>query len=61
MNFFNIQDLTFSDSYSLHEALLSCSNGAKAGGAAFAFVTKKALEVVLSEQVFQKVLDPLVL
>jgi HKD family nuclease len=56
MSTLQIQDPDFASSYSLHEAILASCKGAVAAGGAFAFVTKKALELVLAEDTFQSLM-----
>ncbi len=56
MSILRIQDLLFSHSYSLHEAILSASQNAISGAGAFAFVTKSALRLTLEDVGFAGVL-----
>ncbi|MGS0765302.1 phospholipase D family protein [Syntrophomonas curvata] len=51
MNFY-IQDPTYPESYSLHEALLSACEGAIYGGGTYAFVTPGGVKLFLEDQVF---------
>ncbi|MGB7605582.1 MAG: phospholipase D family protein [Lutisporaceae bacterium] len=52
MNFY-IQDPTFPEAYSIHEALLQACNGVKYGVGAFAFVTSGGVNLFLGDQIFQ--------
>ena len=51
------QDPYFSDSYTLHEALIqSCSTSVQGKGA-YAFATKSGIEILLKDNVFDSLLD----
>ncbi|MDI9310233.1 MAG: phospholipase D family protein [Limnohabitans sp.] len=53
----HFQDPFFSDSYTLHEALIqSCSTSIKGKGA-YAFATKSGIEILLKDSVFESLLD----
>ncbi len=51
---FYIQDPTYSESYSLHEALLQACEGAYSGGGAYAFVSTGGVKLFLEDDVFEK-------
>jgi HKD family nuclease len=51
MQFF-IQDPTFENSYSLHEALIQASKGAEYGAGAYAFVTAGGARLLLEDDTF---------
>ena len=57
MSLLKIQDSFFSRSYSLHEAILECAQGAISGGGAFAFVSKDALRFTLEDANFAEVIS----
>jgi len=53
----HFQDPYFSDSYTLHEALIqSCSTSIQGKGA-YAFATKSGIEILLKDSVFESLLD----
>lgn len=52
-----IQDPTFSDSYSLHEALIQSCNGATCGGGTYAFVTTGGVKLFLEDQAFTEMVS----
>ena len=53
----HFQDPYFSDSYTLHEALIqSCSTSIKGSGA-YAFASKSGIEILLKDSVFDSLLD----
>lgn len=53
----HFQDPYFSDSYTLHEALIqSCSTSIQGKGA-YAFATKSGIEILLKDSVFDSLLD----
>jgi len=53
----HFQDPYFSDSYTLHEALIqSCSTSIQGKGA-YAFATKSGIEILLKDRVFDSLLD----
>ena len=47
---FNLQDSSFSESYSLHEAILSASNNAKSGGGAYAFASRTGVNLCFEDE-----------
>ena len=51
---FNLQDSAFSESYSLHEAILSASTGAQSGGGAYAFASKTGVNLCFKDEALSK-------
>lgn len=54
---FHLQDPIYSDSYSLHEALIQVCSSANSGKGAYAFVTRTGAEILLGDLEFEKMLD----
>lgn len=57
MTILKIQDLNFSSSYTLHEAILSSAENAIYGAGAFAFVSKSALRLTIEDSIFSNLLQ----
>lgn len=57
MTQFYIQDPSYGESIYLHEILLEKSNNAIYGGAAYAFVSREGVEILLEDDIFKKFLQ----
>jgi HKD family nuclease len=53
----HIQDPYFSDSYTLHEALIQSCSGSISGQGAYAFATKGGIEILLKDKEFDSLLE----
>ena len=53
----HIQDPYFSDSYTLHEALIQSCAGSISGQGAYAFATKSGIEILLKDNEFDSLLE----
>ena len=54
---FNIQDSSYSGSYSLHEAILAASERAQSGGGAFAFVSSTGVELCFKDEALRPIVS----
>ena len=53
----HFQDPYFSDSYTLHEALIQSCSTSSHGKGAYAFATKSGIEILLKDSVFDSLLE----
>jgi hypothetical protein len=57
MSILQIQDSTFTKSYTLHEALIKASENATSGAGAFAFVSKPGIKLILEDEALLELFD----